>query len=204
MLGRPPTARAAAVSASNAACSSRVALTPAARRTALRSHCSPNTSNRPPTATRSASIGSAVSAGPSPATTIASRPPAAPTPYSAEDQLLVEPTASTIVSASTASTALASITDRASPISVPDMSSVCRPAGQRFRDRHHGRVSIGPGYRFRPEKEQPPLLDPARTRDPRRVVGLFARYRWRLAAVIGLIVFSSALSMISPFLLRSV
>src|SRR5437763_8022179 len=53
-------------------------------------------------------------------------------------------------------------------------------------------------------KEQPPLLDPARRRDTRRVVALFGRYRLRLAAVVGLIVFSSGLSMISPFLLRSV
>jgi ATP-binding cassette subfamily B protein len=47
-------------------------------------------------------------------------------------------------------------------------------------------------------------MDPARPRDRGRVVKLFARYRWRLSAVIGLIVFSSGLNMISPFLLRSV
>src|SRR2546421_11679657 len=52
--------------------------------------------------------------------------------------------------------------------------------------------------------EQPPLLDPARRRDTRRVVALFGRYRMRLAAVVGLIIFSSGISMISPFLLRSV
>src|SRR2546421_3254808 len=52
--------------------------------------------------------------------------------------------------------------------------------------------------------EQPPLLDPARRRDTRRVLSLFARYRLRLAAVVALIIFSSGLSMISPFLLRSV
>jgi ATP-binding cassette, subfamily B, bacterial len=53
--------------------------------------------------------------------------------------------------------------------------------------------------------EKPPdLLDPERKRDSRRIVSLFARYRFRLAAVVGLIVFSSGLSMISPFLLRSV
>ncbi len=42
------------------------------------------------------------------------------------------------------------------------------------------------------------------TRDVRRVLRLFARYRLRLSSVIGLIVFSAGLSMISPFLLRAV
>jgi ATP-binding cassette subfamily B protein len=46
--------------------------------------------------------------------------------------------------------------------------------------------------------------EPEPHRDTRRVLRLFARYRWRLSAVIGLIVFSSGLGMISPFLLRSV
>jgi ATP-binding cassette subfamily B protein len=48
------------------------------------------------------------------------------------------------------------------------------------------------------------VMDQTPNRDTRRVVSLFARYRARLAAVIGLIVFSSGLGMISPFLLRSV
>jgi ATP-binding cassette, subfamily B, bacterial len=47
-------------------------------------------------------------------------------------------------------------------------------------------------------------MDPDRPRDRHRILSLFARYRLRLAAVIGLIIFSSGLSMISPFLLRSV
>jgi ATP-binding cassette subfamily B protein len=50
----------------------------------------------------------------------------------------------------------------------------------------------------------PPLLDPARERDARRILGLFAPYRWRLGMVLGLIVVSSGISMISPFLLRAV
>jgi ATP-binding cassette subfamily B protein len=50
----------------------------------------------------------------------------------------------------------------------------------------------------------PPLLDPARERDARRIARLFAPYRWRLATVLSLIVLSSGLSMISPFLLRAV
>jgi ATP-binding cassette subfamily B protein len=53
-------------------------------------------------------------------------------------------------------------------------------------------------------KEQPPPLDPDRKPDPRRVLRLFARYRWPLASVIGLIVVSAGLNMLSPFLLRSV
>src|SRR5207237_10770837 len=45
---------------------------------------------------------------------------------------------------------------------------------------------------------------PPAQRAPRRSLSLFARYRLRLAAVVALIIFSSGLSMISPFLLRSV
>src|SRR5437660_7895610 len=41
-------------------------------------------------------------------------------------------------------------------------------------------------------------------RDTHRILALFTRYRLRLGAVIALIVFSSGLGMISPFLLRSV
>ncbi len=50
----------------------------------------------------------------------------------------------------------------------------------------------------------PPLMDPARERDRRRIVRLFAPYRLKLAWVLGLIVLSSGLSMLSPFLLRDV
>ena len=50
-------------------------LEPLARRIALRSHCSPNTSSSAPTRRRSASIGIAVSAGPSAPTIAASRRP---------------------------------------------------------------------------------------------------------------------------------
>jgi ATP-binding cassette, subfamily B, bacterial len=53
-------------------------------------------------------------------------------------------------------------------------------------------------------KAPPPLMDPERERDPHRIMSLFARYRVRLAAVVALIVFSSGLSMVSPFLLKSV
>jgi ATP-binding cassette, subfamily B, bacterial len=48
------------------------------------------------------------------------------------------------------------------------------------------------------------LMDSTPTRDTHRVLSLFTRYRLRLGAVMGLIVFSSGLGMISPFLLRAV
>ncbi len=56
----------------------------------------------------------------------------------------------------------------------------------------------------RPDQKPPPLMDPERERDGRRIIALFAPYRGRLAAVLGLIVFSAGLSMLSPFLLRAV
>ena len=55
-----------------------------------------------------------------------------------------------------------------------------------------------------PGDPPPSLLDPDREREGRRIARLFAPYRARLAAVLGLIVLSSGLSMISPFLLRAV
>jgi ATP-binding cassette subfamily B protein len=55
-----------------------------------------------------------------------------------------------------------------------------------------------------PDKKPPPLMDPTRERDGHRILALFRPYRGRLAAVLGLIVFSAGLSMVSPFLLRSV
>ncbi|MGI8864826.1 MAG: ABC transporter ATP-binding protein [Solirubrobacteraceae bacterium] len=47
-------------------------------------------------------------------------------------------------------------------------------------------------------------MDPGRERDRGRVLALFRPYRARLGAVVALIIFSSGLSMVSPFLLRSV
>jgi ATP-binding cassette subfamily B protein len=54
------------------------------------------------------------------------------------------------------------------------------------------------------DKTPPALMDPGRERDRRRIVRLFAPYRVRLAAVMGLIVVGSVLGIISPFLLRAV
>jgi ATP-binding cassette subfamily B protein len=46
-------------------------------------------------------------------------------------------------------------------------------------------------------------MDPTRERDRRRILRLFAPYRGRLLAVLGLIVLGSGLSMISPFLVQA-
>jgi ATP-binding cassette subfamily B protein len=48
-----------------------------------------------------------------------------------------------------------------------------------------------------------PLMDPSRPRDRGRVLALFVPYRLRLALVLGLIVFSSLLGLVQPFLLRA-
>ena len=58
----------------------------------------------------------------------------------------------------------------------------------------------GPG---RSDKQPPALMDPTRERDRGRILRLFMAYRARLALVLGLIVVSSGLSFISPFLLRA-
>jgi ATP-binding cassette subfamily B protein len=58
--------------------------------------------------------------------------------------------------------------------------------------------------RFRnPNKQTPGLMDPSRDRDGRRILGLFRPYRKRLGVVLGLIVFSSGISMLNPFLVKS-
>jgi ATP-binding cassette, subfamily B, bacterial len=53
-----------------------------------------------------------------------------------------------------------------------------------------------------PDRKPPPLMDPTRKRDGRRILGLFKSYRFRLAAVLVLIVISAGASMLNPFLLR--
>ena len=54
-----------------------------------------------------------------------------------------------------------------------------------------------------PERRQPELMDPSRQRDRRRIMRLFRPYRFRLAGVLLLIIISSAISMINPFLIRT-
>jgi ATP-binding cassette, subfamily B, bacterial len=53
-------------------------------------------------------------------------------------------------------------------------------------------------------KKPPPLMDPSREREGRRIAGLFKPYRFRLTVVLVMIVFSAGLSMLNPFLLRDV
>jgi ATP-binding cassette subfamily B protein len=55
-----------------------------------------------------------------------------------------------------------------------------------------------------PSKKPPPLMDPTRTRDGKRIRALFKPYRIRLTVVLSMIVFSAGLSMLQPFLLRGV
>src|SRR4051794_8539203 len=102
---------------------------PVARRIALRSHCSPKTSSSPPTTMRSASNGSEAIAGPSATVTSASETSAAATPISVERQPRVVPTASTMVRASTISTALARKAERNKKASLA--TSVASPRSPR-------------------------------------------------------------------------
>src|ERR1700676_2022175 len=90
------------------ASSSCLALRPAALRMALRNHCSPNTSSRPPITSRRVANGtSRISGGPTTTTRAASAASATTTPSMAERQPPGRPTANTMVRASTISTALA-------------------------------------------------------------------------------------------------
>ena len=66
------------------------------------------------------------------------------------------------------------------------------------RGRGRGTRVLGSG------KPGPELLDPQRERDGHRIMRLFAPYKGRLLGVIALIVFSSALGVVPPFLLRLV
>ena len=52
------------------------------------------------------------------------------------------------------------------------------------------------------KKKPPPLMDPTRERDRGRILRLFTPYKWRLIAVLVLIVIGAGISMLSPFLLR--
>ena len=53
-----------------------------------------------------------------------------------------------------------------------------------------------------PSRKPPPLMDPTRERDTARILALFRPYRFRLAAVLVLIVVSSGIAILQPFLLR--
>jgi ATP-binding cassette subfamily B protein len=53
-----------------------------------------------------------------------------------------------------------------------------------------------------PSRKPPPLMDPSRERDTHRILALFKPYRLRLTAVLVLIVVSSGIAILQPFLLR--
>jgi ATP-binding cassette subfamily B protein len=64
---------------------------------------------------------------------------------------------------------------------------------------------FGPGHGPRAVDRKPPeLMDPTRPRDRHRILALFKPYRFRLTIVLALIVVSSGVSMLNPFLLRDV
>ncbi len=54
-----------------------------------------------------------------------------------------------------------------------------------------------------PDRTPPPLMDPTRKRDGRRILALFRPYRMRLGAVLVLIVIAAGVGMLQPFLLRT-
>jgi ATP-binding cassette subfamily B protein len=65
------------------------------------------------------------------------------------------------------------------------------------------RALSGGGHGRGPRKPSG-LMDPDRERDRHRIMRLFTPYRGRLIVVLAMIVFASALGMVSPFLLRAV
>src|ERR1700691_5969422 len=67
----------------------------------------------------------------------------------------------------------------------------------------HGAGGSGAMRQFRNSKKEPPgLMDPSRERDGHRILRLFKPYRKRLGVVLALIVFSSGISMLNPFLVK--
>ena len=86
------------------------------------------------------------------------------------------------------------------------MSSGNREFGPGFAA-SHGASAPGGMRAFRrgnPDRKPPPLMDPSRERDGRRILRLFRPYRVRLGLVLAMIVFSAGLAMLQPFLLRDV
>jgi ATP-binding cassette subfamily B protein len=53
-----------------------------------------------------------------------------------------------------------------------------------------------------PSRKPPELMDPTRQRDTGRILALFRPYRLRLSAVLALIIVSSGIAILQPFLLR--
>ncbi len=90
------------------------------------------------------------------------------------------------------------------------MNAYFGPGGGGGFSAAHGAAAPGSMRRFRgrgdpdPDRKPPPLMDPTRERDRRRILRLFAPYRWRLGAVLCLIVVSAGIASLQPFLLRDV
>ncbi len=74
--------------------------------------------------------------------------------------------------------------------------------GRGLRAAHGATTGSRRSARGDPDAKPPPLLDPTRERDGRRILALFKPYRYRLAAVMVLIVVSAGASLLNPFLLR--
>jgi ATP-binding cassette subfamily B protein len=60
------------------------------------------------------------------------------------------------------------------------------------------------GRNGRGGQKPPPLMDESRKRERRRILRLFAPYRWRLFAVLLMVIVGAGLGMLQPFLLREV
>src|SRR5450631_3331476 len=155
------------------ASSSCLALRPVALRMALRNHCSPKTSNRPPMTSRRLDSGtSRTSGGPITTTSAPSVASATTTPSRAERQPRVRPTASTMVSASTISTALGrktAITRTADPlwVTVAVITDPCsggrtsrRGPKRHGSDRFHQFVQLLQRVHVEQSVEQEVLEDP--------------------------------------------
>jgi ATP-binding cassette, subfamily B, bacterial len=68
----------------------------------------------------------------------------------------------------------------------------------------HGAGGTGAMRSLRgPDRKPPPLMDPSRERDTGRILALFRPYRFRLTAVLVLIVVSAGIAILQPFLLRT-
>src|SRR6266545_2282062 len=78
-------------------------------------------------------------------------------------------------------------------------ASYREPMRQRHADGSGGRKTFSPGQT--PERPVDPVV---RRANLRRVTILFKPYRWRLAAVLGLIFFSALLGIVAPFLVRDI
>jgi ATP-binding cassette subfamily B protein len=75
--------------------------------------------------------------------------------------------------------------------------------GRGFGSAHGAAPGSMRALRGGPDRKPPALMDPSRERDGHRILALFRPYRYRLAAVIVLIIVSAGASLLNPFLLRA-